>query len=55
MNKLTFKQQLLLTVMANPEFVRLARDGQSRYTMESTFAKSVHEIVNGLSEERDKA
>lgn len=48
MDDLTFKQQLLLVAMANPEFIKLAREDGRRYTVQSTFAKSVDKIINDL-------
>jgi len=48
MSELTFKQQLLLTAMANPEFIILARSDSSRYTVKSTFAKDANKIISDL-------
>ena len=48
--ELTFKQQLLLVAMANPEFIVLAREDGKRYTVESTFAKSANKIIDDLIE-----
>ncbi len=47
--ELTFRQQLMLTAIANPEFIILAREDSKRYTVESTFAKSVNKLIDDLS------
>lgn len=46
--ELTFKQQLMLVAMANPEFIILAREDGKRYTVESTFAEAVNKLIDEL-------